>query len=328
MYFNKARSFGSLFQSLKLKLLILLAAFVVITVAVAISIIMNLLPPSDFPKDSILTIAEGMSVSQIANHLQKEHYISSPIMFRILAERSGKSVLAGEYFFDKPESVFTIFSRLSVGDQGLDLVRVTIPEGFNKSEIAKLLKEKIDNFDEKYFLANSKEGYLFPDTYFFSKEEKTKDVLKAISENFDKKMASIQKELDAFGRPLSEVLNMASIIEEEARTTETRRIISGILWKRLEIGMALQVDVTFQYVNGKDTYELTSSDLTIDSPYNTYKYAGLPPTPISNPGLDSIKAAITPTKTNYLYFLSSKQGTMYYAADFEGHKLNRIKYLD
>ena len=120
---------------------------------------------------------------------------------------------------------------------------------------------------------------------------------------------------------------MASIIEKEARTMETRQIIAGILWKRLELGMPLQVDVSFKYINGKTTKNLTLADLKIDSPYNSYLYKGLPPTPISNPGLDAIKAAISPTKTDYLYFLSDRKGLMHYAKTYQQHLQNKELYL-
>jgi UPF0755 protein len=120
---------------------------------------------------------------------------------------------------------------------------------------------------------------------------------------------------------------MASILEAEARTTETRKIISGILWKRMEIGMPLQVDAPFQYIIGKNTFQLTTNDLKFDSPYNTYKYKGLPPGPIGNPGLDAISATVNPIKTNYLYYLSDVRGNMHYAKTFAEHVINKEKYL-
>ena len=120
---------------------------------------------------------------------------------------------------------------------------------------------------------------------------------------------------------------MASILEGEARRMETRKIIAGILWTRLEIDMPLQVDATFRYINGKGTFDLTKADLEEDNPYNTYINKGLPPTPISSPGIDAISAALNPIKTNYIYFLSDNDGNMYYAVDFEGHKKNRVLYL-
>jgi len=121
---------------------------------------------------------------------------------------------------------------------------------------------------------------------------------------------------------------MASLLEEEARALETRRIIAGILWNRIKLGMLLQVDAVFPYIIGKNTYEVTLDELQVDSPYNTYKYPGLPVGPISNPGLSAIKASVTPIESKYLFYLSDKAGRMYYAENFEKHKENRIMYLN
>jgi UPF0755 protein len=120
---------------------------------------------------------------------------------------------------------------------------------------------------------------------------------------------------------------MASILEGEARLLETRRIVAGILWKRISLGMPLQVDTTFKYELGKTTFDLTTEDLKADSAYNSYTRLGLPPTPVSNPGIESILAAVTPIKTNYLYFLTDKKGEMHYATTHEGHVANKFKYL-
>jgi UPF0755 protein len=130
-----------------------------------------------------------------------------------------------------------------------------------------------------------------------------------------------------FGKPEGDIIKMASIVEEEGRTMETREIIAGILWKRISIKMPLQVDSSFKYINGKTTATLTTEDLKIDSPYNSYTNRGLPPTPISNPGLAAIRATINPIKTPYLYFLSDKNGNMHYAITFEEHVENKLKYL-
>ena len=188
--------------------------------------------------------------------------------------------------------------------------------------------KKFSKFDPKDFISNAKEGYLFPDTYLFLPNSEITQVLSFMKNNFDKKIQSIESEIIEFKKPLNDVIIMASILEEEARKTDTRRTIAGILWKRLSVGMPLQVDVTFQYINGKKTFELTTEDLKIDSPYNTYKYRGLPPTPISNPGLDSILSAITPIETPYFYFLSDKDGNMHYAKTFSEHKKNKELYLN
>lgn len=127
-------------------------------------------------------------------------------------------------------------------------------------------------------------------------------------------------------RKISDVIIMASILEGEALPKD-RQVVAGILWKRLSIGMPLQVDATFRYINGKGTYDLTADDLKIDSPYNTYIHKGLPPGPISNPGIDAISASLNPIPTKYLYYLTEKDGTIHYAKTFTEHIANKNKYL-
>jgi UPF0755 protein len=145
--------------------------------------------------------------------------------------------------------------------------------------------------------------------------------------NFFDRIKTLDTEISNFDKPLPDIIKMASIVEEEARTFESKQIIAGILWKRLSIGMPLQVDASFKYINGKGTKDLTLTDLKIDSPYNTYVYKGLPPTPIANPGLVSIKATVTPIKTDYLYFLTDRKGVMHYAKTYSEHLANKKKYL-
>ncbi len=287
-------------------------------------------PPKDFPVGTTYTVEEGISLSRVAQDLANHHVVSSPFMFTRLVVALGKenNIQAGDYMFEEPLTMFSVALRLVTGDHGITPVRITIPEGYNVFEIADLARQGLDSFDPKRFIEIAQEGYMFPDTYLFRPDSTEEDVAERMEKNFEEKIATLSDDIHAFGKPLKDVLIIASILEEEARTTESREIISGILWKRLELGMPLQVDVTFKYINGKNTYELSQDDLEIDSPYNTYKYAGLPPTPIANPGLDSLRAAVHPRETPYLYFLSSKEGAMYYAKDFEGHKRNRALYLD
>ena len=152
-------------------------------------------------------------------------------------------------------------------------------------------------------------------------------MIEATEKNFKDKIAALNEKIVVFNQSLEEIIIMASLLEEEARQLETKQMIAGILWKRIKMGMPLQVDSSFQYVNGKNTFTLSLDDLKIDSPYNTYLYKGLPPTPISNPGLDSILAALTPTVSNYLYFLTGKDGNMRYAVTHDQHVANKEKYL-
>ena len=168
---------------------------------------------------------------------------------------------------------------------------------------------------------------MYPDTYLFLPDVSEVNVLNLLLRTFEEKTKDIFVERGLSEQEVADVINLASIVEEETFNNEDRRIVAGVLLNRLEINMPLQVDVTFQYINGKNSYTLTVADLKEDSPYNTYVNRGLPPTPISSPSLESIMAVLDPVPSEYLYFLSSRSGVMYYAKTFEGHIRNRQLYL-
>jgi UPF0755 protein len=285
--------------------------------------------PGSFPQKTTFEIKKGATLSEVASVLQENHYVHSNFWFKALVTALGgsKGVVAGDYYFAKPEGVLQIASRVVRGEYGLVPLRVTIPEGLSNAQTAEILSEQFSLFDPKIFVKIAKEGEMFPDTYFFLPNVSATSIMERMKGNFDEKIATLESDIASSTRTLPDILTMASIIENEAQLPEDRKIVSGILWKRIDIGMALQVDATFKYINGKTTFDLTLDDLGIDSPYNTYNRRGLPPTPISNPGLQSIKDAIYPEETNYLYFLSDAKGKMYYAEDFEGHQRNRELYL-
>ncbi len=285
--------------------------------------------PNDFNRFSTVRIEKGSGLSTVGQTLEDRQYIRSAFWFKVFVVLSGNTnrIIAGDYYFDHGENTFEIISRIRNGKYNLVAVRVTIPEGLNVFQTADILKTKLTLFDAKLFALTAPEGYLFPDTYFFMPNDTPQDVSNRMQDNFNAKIASLDAEIKASGKSLAEIITMASIIEEETKDDADRPIVSGVLWKRISIGMPLQVDATFSYVNGKQTYTLTRADLFDESPYNTYRNKGLPPTPIVSPGLESIIAAIHPTKTDYLYFLSDLSGKMYYAKDFEGHQRNRELYL-
>jgi UPF0755 protein len=313
--------------SLWQKLTLLLAFIVIAGLAVG----SYFSSPKDFPVESIVHIEKGLTLTEIAEHLKATRIIQHPFLFRSMVISLGgeRSIVGGNYFFEKRLNVMAVARRVIRGDYNLEPIKVTIPEGTPAFEIGKILKDRLGifKFDEFVRLAQPEEGYLFPDTYFLLPNNDPAEVIMTMKENFTVRLSGIENAIKAFGKPLKDVIVMASIVEEEAMDSESRRIVSGILWKRLKLGMPLQVDASFQYVNGKASLELTTEDLKIDSPYNTYKYTGLPPGPISNPGLDSIIASVTPTKTAYLYFLSDRKGKMYYASTFEEHVRNKERYL-
>ncbi|MCR4306594.1 MAG: endolytic transglycosylase MltG, partial [Candidatus Yonathbacteria bacterium] len=142
------------------------------------------------------------------------------------------------------------------------------------------------------------------------------------------KTFALRSALEASGKTSGEVITMASIIEKEAITSTDKRLVSGILWKRIDIGMPLQVDAPFAYAIGKNTFQLTLDDLAVDSPYNTYKNQGLPAGPIANPGMESILAALEPEKSSYLFYLSDRKSIIHYSATFEEHKRNKSLFLN
>lgn len=288
--------------------------------------------PRPFPEHILVTIESGEPLSQIATTFEDENVVRSSFWLKTFVSILGgeRNVIAGDYYFPKASSVFGVLGMITKGEFGLSPIKTVVPEGLNSTEIAEVLGATLPKFDKENFIDEAKksEGYLFPDTYFFMPNAKADDIIAMMHENFARKVNALKDDIDKFNKPLEEVVIMASIVEDEARTIETRRIIAGILWKRLKLKMPLQADATFKYINGKSSFDLTKEDLEDeDNPYNTYANKGLPPTPISNPGIDSIRATVAPTNTDYLFFLSDKNGVMHYAVDFEGHKRNRELYL-
>ena len=265
--------------------------------------------PSDFPSDTIFNVEQGNSLREVSLKLKDSNFIRSRLAFEAFAIIYGgeKHIIATDYFFENKLPVFELARRISEGERHLAPIKVTIPEGFNVAEIAGTFALKLSNFDKDKFLLKAKdqEGYLFPDTYFFFTTGNADDVLKSMSDNYEKKIAFLRGEFSTFGKTEKEIITMASIIEKEAKGEADRGFISGILWKRLKIGMPLQVDVV----------------------PDTYKKKGLPLNPIANPGLSSIIASIRPQNSPYLYYLHDQEGNIHYAKSFAEHVNNKLKYL-
>ena len=284
--------------------------------------------PFAYPEGTAFTVSTGSTVSEVGETLKEKHVIFSPTLFKVFIRLiSSDGVYAGTYSFPEKETLFSIAYRFSAGITETTPIKVTIPEGVTAREIAQILKISLGDFnaDEFYSRAKSEEGYLFPETYFFLPGTPPEVVIKTMRDTFNERVQPLEGDIALFGKPLADVVTMASILEREARKLETRQIISGILWKRLDNDIPLQVDAVFGYIFERPTYSPSLDDLQVDSPYNTYKYKGLPPGPISNPGLEAIRAAITPIKTSYLYYLTGKDGVMYYAKTFQEHIENRAK---
>ena len=292
------------------------------------------LPDPDFPVGELLTIESGTSLRQIATDLESLGFVRSGEWFLLLVRfRSpGGVVVAGDYIFDKPASAYKVVDRLSVGDYGPTQLRLTIPEGSTALQIAEIASGLIEDFDTDKFLvlASPNEGYLFPDTYQVFPSITEKELVELLVETYAEKTESVFLDAGVVDpEEQRQALIMASIIEREAfgGNYEEHRMVAGILYNRLDIGMRLQVDATLHYLLGKTSAQLTRDDLRLDSPYNTYVIYGLPPAPISNPGLLSIRATLDPAQTNYIFYLHDSSGTIRYAITHDGHVANKNLYL-
>lgn len=297
----------------------------------AISLVWLTTAPSDFPQYRIVSIPQNIGLTGSASILKTEHIVRSEILFKVIALVIGgrRSMKSGDYLFDTPVGVWTVARRLVSGEQGLSRVKVTFPEGATTREMGKILTNAIPGFDadDFYKKASPDEGYIFPDTYFFFPNVTVDEVVKTARKEFDEKTSSLATQIKASGRSLHDIIIMASIVEKEGVDDASRHLIAGILWKRLDRGVRLQIDSPFLYSIGKSSDKLTLADLALDSPYNTYRRDGLPAGPISNPGLSAIDAAIHPTASPYWFFLSDSKNVFHYARTFAEHVANKQKYL-
>ena len=291
-------------------------------------------------------IPKGRSASEIAGMLYEKGLIKSPLAFKIYVQITGvsKSIQSGEYKLSSSLSLPQIVEVLLSGPVEL---WVTVPEGLRREEVVERFISSLEMDDilaEKFrkdFLQASKdkEGFLFPDTYLFARTASASAIVDSMSTTFNKKLEEDQKGISESNLTLNEIVTLASIIERETKTDEERPIVAGILLKRLEIGMGLQADATLQYAVASSKLKiqnskvekfwepLTKEDLSINSPYNTYKFKGLPLGPISNPGLSSLKAAIYPQGGEYLYYIHDEEGKIHYASTLSQHNENVRKYL-
>ena len=314
------------------KLSVLLIIFVLLILAGALWWIWGTSSVSRTDKTpKILVVEEGQGVRQIANNLKKENLIRDPIVFFILTKRLGidKEIEAGDFRLNPGMSAEEIGRELTHGT--LD-IWITVPEGLRATEIAEILKKRMPTYEDMWAQElSTNEGYLFPDTYLIPKDANVSFVISLMRNTFDQKYKTIAISKTSLSQ--DEIVTIASLIEREARHDEDRPLVSSVIQNRLEIGMKLDIDATLQYALGYQKNEnrwwkksLTNADKTIDSPYNTYANPGLPPAPISNPGLAALRAAINPDKTDYLYYFTDKNGINRYAETFEEHNANIRRY--
>jgi peptidoglycan lytic transglycosylase G len=292
------------------------------------------------PQTTFVLLRPGWSTRHIAKSLQKQGVIRSSTAFLMVDYAKGlKNLKAGEYKFEQSASAFEVWRRLTSGD--VYARTVVVPEGYTMFDVANAVEEAglgpasdfLTAARSDLFLvkdidpdAKSLEGYLFPDTYQFTRINTAHEIAAAMVHRFRQEAQKI----GLLGRPdIHRVVTMASIVEKETADPKERPLVAGVYYNRLNRNMALAADPSVIYaalLAGRYRGTIYQSDLQYDSPYNTYKYPGLPPGPIANPGLASLQAALHPAQTDYLYFVSDNNGHHRFARDMQEHARNVAAY--
>lgn len=304
-------------------------------------------PVSASEEKTAFVIEQGTVASQLAKDLETRGLIREDSAFNLLCKIKGaeSKLMAGIYYLSPSMSTGEILDKLLQGPER-DEKKVTIPEGYNTSQIIDVLvkngfgtkekfKTEMQSFtsDQYAFLKdipkgeNRLEGFLFPDTYFFSVDEGEHKIIDRMLQRFSLELTDdIKNKLNEKNMSVFQWVTMGSIVEREAAKSEDRPIIAAIFAKRIKIGMPLQSCATIQYLLNENKRVLSLKDLEINSPYNTYKHTGLPPGPIANPGRASLQAVLYHEETDYLYFVAKSDGSHAFAKTNEEHMQNIRKY--
>jgi len=276
-------------------------------------------------------VSKGQGVATIGADLEEAQLIRSKYAFRAYVQfkQLDKKIQAGSFTLDQTQGTPDIAQTLT---EGTEDVWITLLEGWRREEIAEYLQATdLEVFDAAQFLeiTATSEGYLFPDTYLVPKEITTEALVNLLVRTFEQKLATIDEDLTP--AEIKRLVILASLIEREARGSTQMQHVAGILENRLEIGMALQVDATLQYIRGNVAGEWwappRSSDKDLVSSFNTYLNPGLPPRPIANPGISALRAVVKPLANDDFFYLHAPSGEVYYAEDYDAHLQNIARYL-
>ncbi|MFA5135429.1 MAG: endolytic transglycosylase MltG [Patescibacteria group bacterium] len=311
------------------------------------------LPVSSSNEEALFVVAEGEGVKEIAQNLHDAGLIRSTYWFEayVFFDGSETKFAVGSFFLKPSMDAGDIVEVLTTG-QGAPERQITIIEGWTNAEIADYLQNQgiadtsdfisavstndvstiipgaAYDFLEEIPTGKSLEGYLFPDTYRIFENANTADIIERMLDNFSVRFTDkMVADAAAGNMSVYNIVTLASIIEKEVRTDQDRKIAAGIFYERLDAGVALQSDATVNYVTGNQALQPTIAETEIDNPYNTYRYAGLPPGPICNPSLSAILAAIYPQKSDYFYFLTKPDGETVFSTTYEQHLENKQRYL-
>lgn len=298
----------------------------------------------------VFILEKGDNALEVGRKLKEEDLISNKFYFVVYLwkEKALHKLIADKYELNSQLTIPEL-SKILTGELAQNnTIKLTFPEGWTAAQMAERIsanglpggefltlakkspKEMTANFD---FLMDKKEGaslegYLFPDTYLFAKDVTAQEIILKMLKNFDSKLNDqLRAEIKIQNKSIDEIVNMASIVQGEVRTITEMNMVSGIFWNRLTAEQRLQSDATLEYALGTNKKQHSLAETQIDSPYNTYRVTGLPPTPVNNPGIEAILASVYPTRSDYFYFLSDpKTGATVFAKTFEEHVKNKEKY--
>lgn len=332
---------------LKVVLIILLAVVLLAAAfaAGAVAAGFYIIKPMGGAKPVRITVPKGAGAGQVAEKLEKKGLVRHAILFRLAVRvtDSGRDIKPGKYLVDPNKNIMEILSQIKKGEGKLRLI--TVPEGLTMKQIAKLMEKenaaKAQEFiksarDDTYKvdgkILKKVEGYLLPDTYDFPARYKAPDIIGKMVDAFNKNAVPLyKKKKDDLPKKLTlhQVVTLASMVEREAQVPSERPVIAAVYYNRMKRGMRLECDATVQYALGKTKQYLKYSDLKVKSPYNTYLHEGLPPGPIANPGIKSIKAVLNPEKHDYLYYVRNdvkNDGSHVFSKTYQQHRAAIQKY--
>jgi UPF0755 protein len=310
----------------------LVKAFFLLVVLAAVAVGFYVYVPYGPTQETFVDIAAGTGTQTMAAQLEKAGVIRNRYAFEALKLVNGGALKAGEYRFDHPVPVTEVYARIRRGD--VYTRSLVIPEGFNIFDIAQAVeaaglgsraeflaaeRKHVELITQWSPAATSLEGYLFPDTYRFSRHATPQMMLATMVKRFAQMTDRLRL---SQGADISRVVTMASLVEKEVHIDTERPLVAGVFENRLAAGMPLQTDPAVAYASllrGTWTGVIHQSELHSDSAYNTYVHAGLPPGPICNPGVAALKAAMLPAKTEYLYFVANAAGSTRFAKDMKEH---------
>jgi len=315
-------------------------------IMLVITILLSPVAPESVSRDVPVVIPSQATAGEAAQILKKNELVRNPLAFRLYARWKGMDgkIKAGEYLINNNLSTPEILQALV--DGRLATQDITVPEGLTTAQVADLLVAKgivnrenfysaVANHDFAYEFIEGLpegerrlEGYLFPDTYQIVKGSSEISIINMMLKRFEMEINELDytKLSVEAGITLHEAVTIASMVEREARIDEERPVIAGVIYNRMNRGMLLQIDATIQYALGTNKAQIYYKDLEIDSTYNTYLNQGLPPGPIAMPGRSSLIAAVSPARTEYLYYVAKEDGTHAFATNFDEHENNKERY--